>query len=183
MSALTFKNQTSYIAQFVAARGEQIIARLPGIAPEAQLLVPLEDTYEVAAATIIDGNTYTTAPVAVTGPMSFLAQVKQNAQQGTYDFEVKVGNSPSADQFIFQKTTIGPVTFTLSKNGVPLQNVVVEDSFRTETLTVGNVYVVYAVINGITTDTVQTSNPNAIITAVSEDTSLEAGYFTLIVNS
>jgi len=183
MSALTFQNQTSYIAQFAIARGEQIIGRLPGIAPGAQLQMPLNDTYEVSASTILAGDTYTTAPVAITGPMSFLAQVKQNAEQGAYDFEMLVSDSPSADKLIFQKTTIGPVTFTISKYGQPLQNVVVENSFLQKTITVGNVYFAYAVIDGITTDTVQTTDPNAIITAITEKSTLEPGYFKLTVNA
>lgn len=181
MSALTFRNQTLYIAQFVAKHGQLIMARLPGIEPQGELRMPSDDAYSVIATTIIDGNTYSTAPVVVAGPMEFLAQVKQNAQQGTYEFQMLTEPSPRADQMRFQKTTIGPVTFTISKNGIPLQSVVVQNSFMVETLTINDSYSVYAVINGITTETVQTANPNAVITAVVDDSALEGGYFTLTV--
>jgi hypothetical protein len=179
MSALTFLNTTPYIAQFVVFKGEQIVARLPGIAPNAQLQVPSDDTYQVTASTILEGNTYTSAPATVSGAMGFVAQVKQNNVQGTYDFEMKVEASNSADQMVFQKTTINPVTFSISKNGVLLQNVVVQNSFLVKTLQIGSTYSMYAVINGVTTDTTQTNNPNAVITAQLDNTDLESGYFTL----
>lgn len=181
MSALTFRNQTLYVAQFVARKGQLIMARLPGVAPQAELLMPSDDVYSVVATTIIDGNTYSTAPVAVAGPVECLAQVKQNAQQGAYEFQMLIEPSPRADQMRFQKTTIGPVTFTISKNGIPVQSVVVSNSFMVEELTINDSYSVYAVINGITTETVQTTDPNAVITAVVDDTVLEGGYFTLTV--
>ena len=179
MSSLTFLNTTPYIAQFVVNKGEQIVARLPGIAPGATLQVPSDDTYQVTATTILEGNTYTSAPATVSGAAGFVAQVLQNGQQGTYDFEMKLEASNAADQMVFQKTTIGPVTFTISKNGVQLQSVVVQNSFLVKTLQIGSTYSMYAVINGVTTSTAQTSNANATITAVVDNTDLEAGYFTL----
>jgi hypothetical protein len=183
MSALTFLNTTPYIAQFVVYKGEQIVARLPGIAPNAQLQVPSDDTYQVVASTILEGNVYTSAPATVSGAMGFVAQVKQNNQQGTYDFEMKVQASNSADQMVFQKTTINPVTFTISKNGVQLQSVVVQNSFLVKTLQIGSTYSMYAVINGVTTGTTQTTNANAVITAQMDDTDLESGYFTITTPS
>jgi len=66
MSALIFGNQTPYIAQFIAKRGQLIMARLPGVEPGAELQVPSDDVYTMVATTIIEGNTYSTAPVTVT---------------------------------------------------------------------------------------------------------------------
>ncbi len=181
MSALTFTNTTQYIAQFVVKKGEQVVARLPGIAPNATLSVPSNDTYQVTATTILENNTYTSAPATVSGASGFLAQVKQNCSQGTYDFEMLVQPSSAADQLVFQKTTIGPVTFNIFKNGTLLQTVVVPDSFRNRTIQIGSSYSIYAVINGVTTCMVNTTNPDAVITALTNNTDLEAGYSTLSV--
>lgn len=181
MTNLTFINNTDYIAQFVVFKGEQVVARLPGVAPHAKLQVPSDDAYDVTATTILEGNIYTTAPQTVSGAMGFVAQVKQNLAQGTYDFEVKPEASSAADQMVFQKTTISPVTFNISKNGKLLQSVVVEDSFRQKTLHIGSTYSVYTVINGVTTQEITTTDPNAIITAETDNSDLEAGYFTLAV--
>ncbi|SMC19069.1 hypothetical protein SAMN02745857_00630 [Andreprevotia lacus DSM 23236] len=182
MSQITLHNQTAYIAQYIINKGQQIIARLPGLAPQATLSVPVEHIYEVVATTIVDGNTYTSAPATISGATSFLAQIKQNAQQGTYDFEMVVGPSSKGDELQFQKTTLAPVTFTISENGRALQSIVVTDSFMVQTLQISDTYSIYAVINGVTTDTVTTNNPNATVSAVTDTTDLAPGYFTLVVS-
>jgi hypothetical protein len=181
MSALTFLNNTAFIAQYLVSKGDQVVARLPGIAPGAMLQVPSNDTYQITASTVLAGNSYTSAPVTVNGSASLLARVQQRNPQGSYDFELVSSSSSAVDTLTFQKTTIGPVTFTILKDGVELQRVVVTDSFRVRTLAIGSTYDIYAVINGVTTDTWHTSNPNATITALTDDSDMEAGYFTLQV--
>ena len=182
MSALTFRNDTSYIALYVAHKGGQVIARLPGIAPGASVSVPLDETFEVSASTILKGNTYITAPTAVAGPTHYLAQLKQQAEQGTYEFQVVTAPSSASNQMQFEKTSLAPVTFHITRQGVPLQSVVVSDSFAPVTLEISAVYSVYAVINGVTTETATTSNPNATITAVAETSDMEFGCFKLVVS-
>jgi hypothetical protein len=182
MTYLTFKNATNYIAQFVVKKGDQVVARLPGIAPNAEMDVPSDDVYDVQAVTIIENNTYKSAPSEVEGSASFLAQVIQDPVQGSYDFQMVTGPAAAADQMIFQKTTLGPVTFNISKNGKLMQSVVVPDSFLTKSLVIGSTYTIYAVINGVTTGTMTTGNPSATITAVTDTTDLESGYFDLIAS-
>lgn len=177
--AITLRNTTPYIAQYIVKKGEQVIARLPGIEPGAQMLIPTEDTYQIVATTLIDGNTYTSAPMDANGPTNFLAQIKQVRDQGTYEFDVVKGPSTVSNQMQFQKTTLAPVTFTIERDGKPIQAVVVSDSFMMQTLDISDTFYVYAVINGVTTDTVVTSNADAVVTAVVETSSLEYGYFTL----
>jgi hypothetical protein len=182
MSSITLRNNTNFVAQYVVKKGQQVIARLPGIAPTAQMIVPIELNFEVMATTEIDGNTYTSAPMEVQGGISFLAQVLQVPAQGTYTFEVQEMPSQRPSTLEFQKTCLGPVTFTLTKGGKSLQNVVVVDSFRTVTLDAGNTFYIYAVINGITTATTKFTNPSTIVTAVNDTSDLESGYFTLNLN-
>ncbi len=182
MSALTLTNSTSYIAQYVIHRGGLALARLPGLAPGATLSVPEAEIFEISASTLLEGNTYVSAPTTVSGATRFLAQVKQHISQGTYDFEVVTALSSVANQMQFEKTSLGPVTFQITHQGVPVQDVVVPDSFVQVTVEISDVYSIYAVINGITTDSVTTSNPDATVTAVSEATDMEFGYFTLVIS-
>lgn len=182
MSALTLRNNTHWSAMFVVYRGQQVIARLPGLASGAQMQVPATDTYQVVATTVIDGNTYTSAPVSVTGAAGFLAQLRQVASQGTYDFEVVQMASTRPDELQFQKTSLSPVTFSISRKGGLLQNVVVANSVEVVTLNIGDTYSIYAVVNGVTTDTVTTTNPAAKITAIADTSDLAFGYFTLEVS-
>ena len=179
---IILRNSTNFIAQYIIQKGQQIIARLPGLAPNAQMTVPIAVNFEVTATSVIDGNTYTSAPMDVQSGRGFLAQALQIPAQGTYTFEIQKVPSRLPNILEFQKTCLGPVTFTLSKDGSPLQNVVVHDSFVAETLDTGDTFYVYAVINGVTTKTETFSNPSAIITAVTANTDLENGYFTLMIN-
>lgn len=182
MSSLTLSNNTPYIAMFTALKGGLVIARIPGIAPGAQLQIPTVDTYQVTASTILEGNTYLSATMDIDGATSFLAQVLQVPAQGTYEFNVVQSPSTRSDQLQFLKTTLNPVTFSIARDGVTVQNVVVPDSFQMETLAIDDTFHVYAVINGITTATVTTTNPYAVITAVVDTSELEEGYFTLEVS-
>lgn len=182
MSALTFANSTKYIAQFVVNKGDQVVARLPGISPGASLTVPSNNSFTVVATTVIDGNTYTSSPITVSGAMKFLAQVRQHSEQGTYDFEVVQLASSSATQMQFEKTTINPVTFSISQNGVFLQSVVVPNSFVLAALNISETYSIYAVVNGVTTDITTTTNANASVTAVTNTSDLEGGYYMLTIS-
>jgi len=179
MNNMTLYNHTKSITQFVVKKGEQIIARIPGIAPGASMQVPTDNKFEVTAMAVIDGNTYTSAPMDVSGSCGFLAQVLQVKAQGTYEFNVVEIASRSPSQLQFQKTCISPVTFTITKNKKPLQIVVVGDAFEVQTVDISDTFYVYAVVNGVTTETFVTNNPAATIVATVDDSDLEYGYATL----
>lgn len=177
--SLTFQNNTTYDAQYVVKKGDQIIARLPGLLAGGSLTVPTNEVYEVTAMTLIDGNSYTSAPLSISGSMGFLAQVLQVPTQGTYEFDVQQFPSPQPNHLQFQKTCLNPVTFTITHDGRPLQSVVVNDSFDTVSLDISDTFHIYAVINGVTTATLTTNNANAVITATVDTTIVASGYFSL----
>ena len=114
--------------------------------------------------------------------MGFLAQVVQNPSQGTYEFNVVEIPTSKPNALIFEKTCLSPVVFTISKDGRPVQNVVVNNSFETQELFIDDVYYIYAVINGVTTDVYTTTNPNATITATVEHSDLGPGYLGLVID-
>ncbi|UHQ24965.1 hypothetical protein LVB77_09950 [Lysobacter sp. 5GHs7-4] len=143
MSQLTLRNNTAYMAQFVVLNGGQMIARTPGVAPGAQVTIPTAATYQVTATTVIERNTYTSAPMDVTGATGFLAQVLQVASLGTYEFNVAQVASSNSGQLQFQKTCVSPVTFAVSKDGAPLQSVVVNNAFEVRTLDIGDTFYVF----------------------------------------
>ena len=181
MSYMTFHNKTDYIAQYVVMKGEQVVARLPGIPSNAKIQVPTDSAYQVVATAIVAGNTHITAPLDVNGATGFKAQVIQLRAQGSYGFDMVETPSLNAGQLQFQKTCLMPVTFQILMNGHVLQSVVVTDDFKTKALDIGDTYSIFAVINGITIDTVSTTDPGATITAIADDTIMEYGYFTLVV--
>ncbi|KRD39382.1 hypothetical protein ASE35_03210 [Lysobacter sp. Root916] len=140
MSLLTLRNTTAYTCQLVVLNSRQVIALIPGIAPKAQVAVPTTSSYQITATTVIDGNVYTVAPMDVTGGTGFLAQVLQLASQGIYELTVAQMPSSSSSHLQFQKTYVSPVTFIVSKNGVPLQSVVVNNTFEVRNLDVGDTF-------------------------------------------
>lgn len=180
MSQLVLNNGTSYPAQYTVTKGQQVIARLPGIEPGASVSVPTAATYLVSATTVIEGNTYTSAPLTVTGGRTLRAQVMQEARQGTYVFDVVELQGSDPHQLVFEATTLNPVTFTILRDGRPLQSIVVQGS-GSVTLDIGGSFTIQAVINGITTAVLETSRPDAVITAINDTTEIETGYFTLVL--
>lgn len=167
-SRLTLQNETTSIAMFVVSRGDMTIARLPGLAPGAMQQIPTAQACTVVATTVLEGNTYTSAPMTFNGAMRFLARIVQQQAQGTYAFELVAMPSSDSRQLQFETTTISPVTFQVSVNGMHLQSVVVDNSLRMATLQLGDIYSVYAVINGVTTDTVTIDDPDAVLAAVED---------------
>lgn len=182
MNILTFRNKTPYIVQYFVNRGELVVAKPLGIGPDAILQVQTDGEYQIVASTIIEGNTYTSAPQAFSGAAKFLAQVKQYPSPGTYDFEMQQIASSDANQLQFEKTVLNPVTFTISRSGVELQRVVIQDGFLVKSIAISGTYSIYAVINGVTTDVSTTTNARSTITAIEDDSNTEAVRYTLIVS-
>ena len=181
MSFLTLRNNTPFPAVYVVKKGQQTIARTPPVAPGAVLQVPGARTRTVVAATVIEGNTYTSAPITVSGAAGFLARILQHASQGTYLFDLQEIPPRGPDRIEFQTTTTSPVTFTISNNGAPLQTVVVKDAFNSVTLSLAGTYSIYAIINGITTEMVQTDDADAVVIAVEGTSALENGDYMLVI--
>ncbi len=163
MSHLTLLNETDFLVMFIVRKGDMTIARTPAFPRSAILQVPTRQTYTVVAATVIEGNTYTSAPISVSGPAGFLARILQHGAQGTYEFDMQELAPRGPNQMEFQTTTASPVTFTISCNGSHLQSVIVNDAFRTVTLSLADTYTLYAVVNGVTTQTIETADPDATI--------------------
>lgn len=181
MSFLTLRNNTPFPAVYVVKKGQQTIARTPGLAPGGELRVPGTQTHTVVATTVIEGNTYTSAPITVSGAAGFLAQVLQHAPQGTYLFEMQEIPSRGPDRLEFQTTTTSPVTFTISLQGTYLQTVFVKDAFNVVTVSLAGTYSIYAIINGITTEVVQTDDADAVVTAIESTSALEYGEYMLVI--
>lgn len=181
MSSLTLRNNTPFPAVYVVKKGDQIIVRTPPVAPGAVLQEPGTQTRTVVAATVIEGNTYTSAPITVSGSAGFLAQVLQHSPQGTYLFEMQEIPPRGPDRLEFQTTTSSPVTFTISNNGIHLQTVVVKDAFNVVSLALAGTYSIYAIINGITTEVVQTDDADAVVSAVEGTRTFTHGDYMLVI--
>ena len=178
---MTLRNDTFHPASFQARKGGVVIARTPAIVHGAAVQIPTSEAYTVVATTVIDGNTYTSAPISFFGAACFVARVLQIVSQGTYQFEMVQASPRSADHLDFENTTPAPVTFTLSYAGIWLQTVVARDAFDTVSIPLAGGYTLYAVINGVTTDCLQTDDPDAVIAVRVGPGGAEAGDFELAI--
>ena len=180
-SHLTLHNDTDFLAMFIVRKGDMTIARTPSFPRGAILRVPTGQIFTVVAVTVIEGNTYTSAAISVSGPANFLARVLQHGPQGTYEFDMQLLPPRRPDQMEFQTTTASPVTFTISSNGAHLQSVIVTDAFKVVTLSLADTYTLYAVINGVTTQTIETADPDATIIVRATPGGDEVGDFELVI--
>lgn len=57
---------------------------------------------------------------------------------------------------------------------------VVDSSAESKVLDISNTFHIHAVINGVTTATLTTNNPNATTTATNDTSNLQAGYYALV---
>lgn len=179
MSTMKLFNKTDHVAQFVVKKGTQTIARIPGVVAGGSMEIPTTDTYQVRASIVLDNNTYISAPHKAVPGKHFLAQVLQISSEGTYDFNIVETDGDAPDALVFEKTTIAPVTYTILKNGKPLQKVTVADNYDKKVLHVGSTYYIYSVINGVTTATISTNDPDANVSALNNTSTLEADFFHL----
>ncbi|WP_413293127.1 hypothetical protein ACLSU7_17205 [Bdellovibrio sp. HCB185ZH] len=178
-SAMTLRNNTPYIAQYVVTKGDIVIARLPALEPNAQLIVPTSDIYQVTASTIIEGNTYITSPMTLDQAADLRAVLRQE-HSGAYTFGLEHSPQSQLNTISLNNSLVNPVQFTLIKNGQPLQSIVLNAN-ETQKVSIESVFNIYAVVKGVTTSPVITTNPNAVITATEDTSTMELGYFTLEV--
>jgi len=181
LSRMTLRNNTPFVAQFSVQKGEQVIARIPGLSPGTSAEIPTHAIYQVVASAVIEGNTYLSAPLEVDRGAGFIAQLIQHASQGTYEFRVVEIPSSNPSQLQFQSTLRQPVSFTISKDGRPLQTVVIDNPFQLRVIDIGDTFGIQAIINGVTTDRANTHNPSAVVTATMDGSRPEIAYFSLEV--
>ncbi len=178
-SEMILRNNTVFIAQYVIRKGDVIIARIPGITPGAQLNIPTTDAYQVTASTIIDGNTYISSPMTLEQAADLRATLRQE-HSGAYTFGLEHSPQSQLNTIILENSLVNPVQFTLSLNGRPLQSIVLNAN-ESQKVNIESIFHIYAIIDGVTTDLVSTTNPNAVITATENTSIPESGYFTLEV--
>jgi len=180
MSNLTLVNDTDHVAQFVVKRGELVIARIPGVAPGGKVLVPTDMDFEVLASVVVDAETPVTASHKVGGAARFIANLSAGSATPGFDLVAKPAARP--DAFQFEKTCLNPVVFAIMRDGRPLQNVVVNDSFESAVVRIGNLFSVHAVVNGKSSNHGVTSNANAHVTLTRDQNGPGEGFFALRIN-
>jgi hypothetical protein len=163
----TLLNATRNSAEFRVLQGTLQVARI-GVAPGASAVIPLGSDYSVQAMTNLGSFTLTSAPLTFDATsVHLLAQMKMS-DSGLYEFQLVQANAAQPDTFLFENTWRNPVQFTVALDGNPTPAVLVVDKNNTVTVSTAQQWDIYAIIDGITTQTVRTDNPGATITAVQD---------------
>jgi hypothetical protein len=182
MSNLTLANDTDHVAQFVVKRGELVIARIPGVEPGGRVLVPTDMDFEVIASVVVEPDMPVTATHKLGAAARFIASLASALKVGRPDFDLVTKPATKPDALQFEKTCLSPVVFTITRDGKPLQNVAVNDSFESAVVRIGNLFSVHAVVNGRSSNHGVTSNANAHVTLTPDSGHPESGYFSMRIN-
>ena len=177
MNSLTLYNGTDHPTQFVVHKNQQYIPRLPVVHPGAALAVPTANTFEVIATTVIDGRTYTSGPIRVTDAAIFVAEVITIWPRNEYMLNIKQIPKRELRQLQFRTRCMRTISFAIKKNGQLLGSVSVSDPIETVNVDINDTYHVYAMINGVTTQTRSLTNPDTVISAV--PCSADQGHYAL----
>jgi hypothetical protein len=143
------------------------IARL-GVHAGAMAKIPTTTSYTAQAFTNMGDFTLTSNAVTFSNPsQNLLAQVL--TEDGYFDFQLQAvsGNQPSA--IVCENTWRQPVQFTIKQPGTPVQIITVADEHNNSIVSTAQQWECYAIVNGITTERVLTTNPNATFTLTADN--------------
>jgi hypothetical protein len=148
--------------EFRLSQGNHQIARI-GVHAGGQASIPTTTNYQVQAYTSMGDFSLTSNTLSFNATSAtLLAQVL--TEDGFYDFRLvqSPGSQPSA--LVCENTWRNPVQFKITQPGTPVQIVTVVDEHNNTTVSTAQQWQCYAIANGITTQTVTITDPNATIT-------------------
>jgi hypothetical protein len=168
MPALTFANTVpetaAPLAEFRLLRGGLQIARI-GVHAGGKASVPLSSTYAAQATTTMGDFTLTSNTVTFTSDaVDLVAQVLDDG--GYDDFQIVQRPASQLSAILLQNTWRAPVEFTLTQPGTPVLIISVVDENNNATVSTAQQWTCYAIVNGITTASVTTEDPNATFTVL-----------------
>ena len=170
MSAIKVVNSipasTAPSVEFRLFQGDHQVARF-GTHAGGSAEIPTAAEWTVQASTsmgdfTLTSNTFTFNESSV----SVIAQVLTEA--GYYDFQIVKGPGVRPSTITVQNRWRGPVQFSFMQSNPPVQTVIVVDEHNTGEVSTAQEWTAYAIANGITTQTVTITNPNATVTAIAD---------------
>jgi len=171
MSQITLANNVptsnTPAAEFRLLQGANQIARI-GVHAGGAAAVPTTTSYNVQATTSMGDFTLTSNALTFSDTSALvLAQVLN--EDGYFDFQLiqLPGTQPSA--ITLENTWRSPVQFTITQPGTPVEIINVVDESNNAIVSTAEQWSCYAIVNGITTATVTTNNPNATFTVTADN--------------
>jgi hypothetical protein len=171
MSALKLVNNVPAAnvptVEFRLFQGSNQIARI-GVHAGGQASIPTTTNYQVQASTSMGDFSLTSNPVSFNATSATLtAQVL--TEDGFYDFRLVQSSGTHPSALVCENTWRNPVQFTITQPGTPVQIITVVDEHNNTVVSTAQQWQCYAIANGITTQTVTLTNPNATITLTADN--------------
>jgi hypothetical protein len=173
MSAITLIN--SYdgadAAEFRVFQGDHQACRLR-VGRGGEATMPTDMEYVVQTTTNMDDFTLTSNTISFEGnsikgnSIILLAQIV--VEKGYSDFQLEASQGTQPDMIVLKNTWENPVHFKIIPPNDPMQIITVVDEHNYPLISTTQAWTIYAIVNGITTETVETDNPNATIRLVSD---------------
>jgi hypothetical protein len=159
MNAITLTNETQENAEFRFFQGTNRIARL-GVHPGGTASIPTGTQYTAQAFTTMGDFALASNSVSFTNrSIVLLAQVL--AENGYYDFQLLERPGVQPNEITLENTWRLPVQFKVTLPNGPFEMITVVDEHNAGGISTAQTWSIYAIVNGITTGTVQLSDSNA----------------------
>lgn len=167
MSSITLSNQTlNAKADFRIYQGTDQIARV-NLNPGSEAGFGTGNIYKLQASTTVDGLSVTSAPITLSGSMAHLLAEVVMEQPSLYSFRLrKLDGASKPYALALESTWRSPVIFNIWKDQNETALVKVLDNHNVAYISTEQKWAIKAVVDGITTLEVETTNPDAIIEAV-----------------
>lgn len=183
--SLTLHNATGHLAHFELRLGELYLTQRLTLEPDRRLPVELLPFFEISASTLVDEERYhSTSTRFESACTSLTAQLRQGEAPGEYHFELVQRPGHDFDTLSLEKTCNTPVIFQIGRARLPHQTVVLEKSLQAARIHIGHSITVGAIVNGITTPTVDADATlhNVTVTLINETPEQEPGFYQFIVS-
>lgn len=174
MTTITLVNQVpesfAPSAEFRLLQGAQhqnMVARV-GVHAGGKACIPTQGSgYTAVAVTQMGDMTLTSNEVSFSGASQLLvAQVV--AENGYYDFRLIAQPGTHFSAIVCENTWRAPVRMTIKQSGTPMTSVTVVDEHNQTIVSTAQQWQVYAIVNGITTATVEFKGPDARVTLTAD---------------
>lgn len=174
---ITFLNSTGFDATCVVLDKARTDAVNVLVAPQHFAQLSTAHRYTVVAEHVVHGVVRRSVPVTVTGGAKFFASAIHDPSQKADVLTIEHVPDAGSKVLRFHVDGLAPVDFMIERDGAAFRTITTSDARSEYAVQIDESYTIFAVVNGITTDEVSTTNANALVTVASIDgASLSWGY-------
>lgn len=175
---ITILNSTRLDATCVVLDQTHVVLGKVDIAPQHYAQVPTRHRYTIVAESAGIDAPHRTASLTVTAGGLYIASLVHDAATGSEVFAIRQESDGHPELLQLAISGLARVDFTINRDDVLIHAGAVDDAEPRLALPIPERHVVFAVVNGITSERLAVSGGNAVLTVV-EDEEMGASTFRL----